>query len=182
MEIEVWSVGKTKFTADTEYQEPMIREVIDQRGDVAEVIADYTDTERSNISCDDYARVTGDLPGLVLFEGWLTGDRDAPPPASALTAGEQAAVVAARHAAEAGLPPEAAAVIARAVPEMAAALDGLNFERGQVTELRAVVLDMARSIRASMNGGGRIARSEVIDWMERAGVEFDIYAEPGSDL
>jgi hypothetical protein len=80
MEIEVWSVGKAKFTADAEYQEPMIREAIDQRGDVAGVIADYTDTERSNIDCDEYVRVTGDLPGLVLFEGWLTGDRDAPPP------------------------------------------------------------------------------------------------------
>jgi hypothetical protein len=91
------------------------------------------------------------------------------------------AVVAARHAAEAGLPPEAAAIIAQAVPELAAALEDFNFERNQVIELRAVVLDMARSIRASMNGGGRIARSEVIDWTARAGVEFDVYAEPGSD-
>lgn len=70
---------------------------------------------------------------------------------------------------------------AGAAPELAAALEDFNFERNQVIELRAVVLDMARSIRASMNGGGRIARSEVIDWMERAGVEFDVYAEPGSD-
>jgi hypothetical protein len=77
MEIEVWSVGKTQFTADPEYQDPMIREVIDQRGDVADVIIDYTDTERSNISHDEYARVTGDVPGLVLFEGWLTGTTDA---------------------------------------------------------------------------------------------------------
>jgi hypothetical protein len=30
MEIEVWSVGKAKFTADTKYQEPAIREAIDQ--------------------------------------------------------------------------------------------------------------------------------------------------------
>lgn len=80
MEIEVWSVGKAKFTADPEFQEPVIREVIDQRGDVADVIIDYTDSERSDISHDQYARVTGDLPGLVLFEGWLTGDRNAPPP------------------------------------------------------------------------------------------------------
>jgi len=77
VDIEVWSVGKTKFTADAEYQDPMIREAIDQRGDVAEVIADYTDSERSNISYDEYARVTGDMPGLVLFEGWLTGTPDA---------------------------------------------------------------------------------------------------------
>lgn len=82
MEIEVWSVGKAKFTADPEFQEPVIREVIDQRGDVADVIIDYTDSERSDISHDEYARVTGDIPGLVLFEGWLTGDRNAPPPAT----------------------------------------------------------------------------------------------------
>lgn len=85
MEIEVWSVGKAKFTADTEYQEPMIREAIDQRGDVASVIIDYTDSERSDISYDEYARVTGDIPDLVLFEGWLTGDRNAPPPAASRT-------------------------------------------------------------------------------------------------
>lgn len=83
MEIKIWSVGKTKFTADTEYQEPMIREAIDQCGDVASVITDYTDSERVGISHDEYARVTGDVPGLVLFEGWLTGDRGAPPPAPA---------------------------------------------------------------------------------------------------
>jgi hypothetical protein len=43
MEIEVWSVGKAKFTADPEFQEPVIREAIDQRGDVADVITDYAD-------------------------------------------------------------------------------------------------------------------------------------------
>jgi hypothetical protein len=127
MDIEVWSVGSTKFAADTKCQEPVIREAIDQRGDVASVIADYTDSERSNISYDEYARVTGDVPGLVLFEGWLTGDRDAPPPAGAL-AGED---VAARHAAEAGLPPEAAAILAQAVPELADALA----ERDRLAEL-----------------------------------------------
>lgn len=84
MEIEVWSVGKAKFTADTEYQEPVIREAIDQRGDVASVILGHTHSKRSDISHDEYARVTGDVPGLVLFEGWLTGDRDAPPPAEVL--------------------------------------------------------------------------------------------------
>ena len=80
MDIEVWSVGSTKFTADPEFQDPMIREAIDQRGDVASVIIDYTDSDRDRITYDEYARVTGDVPGLVLFEGWLTGDRDAPPP------------------------------------------------------------------------------------------------------
>lgn len=83
MEIEVWSVGKAKFTADEEFQEPVIREVIDQRGDVASVILDYTDSERSDISSDEYARVTGDIPGLVLWEGRLTGDRNAPAPVEA---------------------------------------------------------------------------------------------------
>jgi hypothetical protein len=131
VEIEVWSVGKAKFTADPEFQEPMIREVIDQRGDVADVIIDYTDSERSDISYDEYARVTGDVPGLVLFEGWLTGDRNAPPPGGALTAGEQAATVAARHAAEAGLPPEVAAIVAQAVPTLAAA----EADRARLAEL-----------------------------------------------
>jgi hypothetical protein len=84
MEIEVWSVGKAEFTADPEFQEPVIREALDTRGDVADAIIDYTDSERSDISHDEYARVTGDVPGLVLFEGWLTGDRDAPPPAEVL--------------------------------------------------------------------------------------------------
>lgn len=82
MEITVWSVGRAKFTADPEFQEPVIREAIDQRGDVADVITDYTGSERSDISHDEYARVTGDIPDLVLFEGWLTGDRNAPPPAA----------------------------------------------------------------------------------------------------
>jgi hypothetical protein len=81
VDIEVWSVGKVKFTADPEFQEPMIREAIDQRGDVAGVIIDYTDSDRDRITHDEYARVTGDVPDLVLFEGWLTGDRKAPPPA-----------------------------------------------------------------------------------------------------
>lgn len=84
MKIEIWSVGNTEFTADPEFQEPVIREAIDQRGDVEDVIITHTDSERSNVSHDDYARVTGDLPGLVLFEGWLTGDRNAPPPAGAV--------------------------------------------------------------------------------------------------
>ena len=34
MEIEIWSVGRTRFTADKEFQEPMIREAIDQRAGV----------------------------------------------------------------------------------------------------------------------------------------------------
>jgi len=100
MDIEVWSVGSAKFPADPEYQEPAIREAIDQRGDVASVIIDYTDSERSNISYDEYARVTGDVPGLVLFEGWLTGDRKAPPPAGAapeLAENERAATLRNAH-------------------------------------------------------------------------------------
>lgn len=93
MEIKIWSVGKTKFTADPEYQEPVIREAVDQRGDVASVIIGDAGFDRSDISYDDYARVTGDVPDLVLFEGWLTGDRAAPPPADALAADEHAAAV-----------------------------------------------------------------------------------------
>jgi hypothetical protein len=81
MDIEVWSVGKAKFAAGTEFQEPMIREALDTGGDVAATLIDCTDSERSDISYDEYARVTGNVPGLILFEGWLTGDRDAPPPA-----------------------------------------------------------------------------------------------------
>lgn len=84
MKITVYSRGKTQIDADTEYQDPMIREAIDQRGDVAAVITDYTETERSNISCDDFAIVTGDN-GRELWRGWLTGNRDAPPPGEALT-------------------------------------------------------------------------------------------------
>src|ERR1700722_11776820 len=80
MDIEVWSVGKVKFTADPGFQEQVIREVIDQRGDVADAVIDWTGSEWSDISHDEYARVTGDVPGLVLFEGWLTGDRNAPAP------------------------------------------------------------------------------------------------------
>jgi hypothetical protein len=84
MKITVYSRGKTQIDADTEYQDPMIREAIDQRGDVAGVIVDYTETERSGITCDDYAIVTGDN-GRELWHGWLTGNRDAPPPGEALT-------------------------------------------------------------------------------------------------
>jgi chromosome segregation ATPase len=73
VKIKVFSRGKAVIDADHEYQEPMIREAIDQRAvDVGGVIIDYTDTERSNISYDQYAIVTGD-GGLILWQGWLTG-------------------------------------------------------------------------------------------------------------
>ena len=82
MKIRVYSRGGTDIDADGEYQEPMIREAIDQRGDVASVIVDYTDSERSDISHDEYAVVTGD-GGLELWRGWLTGDPAEAPPAEA---------------------------------------------------------------------------------------------------
>lgn len=47
--------------------------------DVRSEIIDYTDTERSGISCDEYAIVTGD-DGTVLWQGWLDSDKDDVPP------------------------------------------------------------------------------------------------------
>lgn len=155
MEIEVWSVGKAKFTADPEYQEPMIREAVDQRGDVASVILDYTDNERSDISYDEYARVTGDLPGLVLFEGWLTGDRNAPPP------GNAAAQV-----------PAPGVEITR----MAAAntIRGLRELLGEIlSDLKA--RDVGRRVLGQMPNGWSADEYQVSLWAERAekaGVEL----------
>lgn len=96
MKIKVYSRGETVFNADDKYQEPMIREAIDQRGDVADVITDYTDTERSDISHDHYAVVTGDDEALVLWRGWLTGDPEAPAPAEADDGGAEAKLTAIR--------------------------------------------------------------------------------------
>ena len=82
MKITVWSAGKTVIDADGEYQEPAIRDAIDGRIDIVETIVDYTDTERSDVSHDEYAVVTED-DGTELWRGWLTGDPDAAPPAEA---------------------------------------------------------------------------------------------------
>jgi hypothetical protein len=81
MKIKVICVGETEFTADPEYCEPPVREAIagGDRDDVASTIVDYTDTERSNVSCDEHATVTAD-DGTVLWAGWITGDPDAPAP------------------------------------------------------------------------------------------------------
>lgn len=54
-------------------------------------------------------------------------------------------------------------------------------DRAALEQARAVVLEMAAAIRADMNGNGRIARSEVTDWCERAEVEFDIHADEDDD-
>ena len=38
MEIEVWAVGRAKFTADPEFQEPVIREAIDGTGTMSGIV------------------------------------------------------------------------------------------------------------------------------------------------
>lgn len=85
MNIDVYSRGFTRINVDPEWQEPGIRSEIRLAvaGEVASEIIDCTDTERSNISHDEYAVVTED-DGTVIWQGWLTGDKDAPPPAEAL--------------------------------------------------------------------------------------------------
>jgi hypothetical protein len=83
LKIKIYSCGETEFDLDAEYQEPAIREAIeDGCNDVPSSIIDYTDNERSNISHDEYAIVTED-DGRELWRGWLTGDPDAAPPAGA---------------------------------------------------------------------------------------------------
>jgi len=67
-----------------------------------------------------------------------------------------------------------AAVPAREPDDALATLHRAEAERDTA---RAVVLEMATAIRADMHGNGRIARSEVTAWCERAGVEFDIHAD-----
>jgi len=82
LKIKVFEVGAALIDADDEYQEPAIRAALEAGGDVADVIADYTDTDRSNISTDDYAVVFED-DGTLLHHGWLSGDRNAEPPPQA---------------------------------------------------------------------------------------------------
>jgi len=105
VKIKVIEVGSTLIDADAEYQEPAIRAVLEYRrseGDVAGVIGDWTDSDRSNISTDDYAIACED-DGTLLWHGWLTGDRNAEPPpqARAWFAGMSAADRAAAFAKEA---------------------------------------------------------------------------------
>jgi len=90
MKIKVISQGATTIDADADYQEPQIRDALFmvKEGEagaafVGEIIVDYTDSERSDISHDEYAIVTDD--GAVLWEGWLDGaDRPKPPDPIAL--------------------------------------------------------------------------------------------------
>lgn len=82
MKIKVIEVGACLIDADGEFQEPAVRAAL-KFGDVAGIITDYTDTERSNISTDDYAIACED-DGTLLWHGWLTGARDAEPPPQAL--------------------------------------------------------------------------------------------------
>lgn len=82
MKIKVFEVGETRIDADEEYQEPAIRAALEAGGDVADTIAECTDTDTSNISTDDYAVVFEDR-GTLLWHGWLSGDRGAEPPPQA---------------------------------------------------------------------------------------------------
>lgn len=83
MKIKVIQVGEMLIDADEEYQEPAIREALAGGGDTASVIVDYTDTDTSNISCDNYAVACED-DGTLLWHGWLTGYRERPAPPQAL--------------------------------------------------------------------------------------------------
>jgi hypothetical protein len=96
VKIEVFSRGKTVIDADHEYQEPQIRKVIENHhrdnddasdDSVAEAIIEHTDSDRSDISHDQYAIVTED-DGAALWSGWLTGNPDQPPPELWQEAGE----------------------------------------------------------------------------------------------
>lgn len=93
MKINIHSRGETEFALDGEYQEPAIREAIeDGCNDVASAIIDNTDNERSDISHDEYAVVSED-DGTVVWSGWLDGDQETPAPDAAeraLAAAEEA--------------------------------------------------------------------------------------------
>jgi hypothetical protein len=78
VKIHVISTGRATIDADAEWQEPQIREAIeDGCNDVASAIIDHTDSERSDISHDEWATVTED-DGTELWRGPLTGDCPAP--------------------------------------------------------------------------------------------------------
>jgi hypothetical protein len=83
MKIRVIEVGSCLIDADTGYQEPAIRAALAGGGDTASVVGDYTDTDRSNISTDDYAIAFED-DGVLLWHGWLSGYRERPAPPQAL--------------------------------------------------------------------------------------------------
>lgn len=89
MKIDVYSRGFTRIDADAQWQVPGIASAITERraaqasdADVALAILDCTDSERSDISHDEYAVVTDD-DGTVIWAGWLHGDPSVPPPAEA---------------------------------------------------------------------------------------------------
>jgi hypothetical protein len=83
VKIKVFDCGGTEFTADTEYQEQVIREAIeDGCNDVSSVIVDYTDTERSDMDHDQYVTVAED-DGTVMWCGWLGGVEGPPPDSEA---------------------------------------------------------------------------------------------------
>lgn len=80
MRIHVLSQGKTVIDVDSIYQESFIREAVATRDDgvIRSEITDRTDTERSGITCHDYAVVTEDS-GKVLWSGWLTAGMEGLP-------------------------------------------------------------------------------------------------------
>ena len=82
MKVKVFEVGSTLIDADPKYQEPAFREGL-SGGFLATAIIDYTDAERSDISCDEYA-IAHEDDGTLLWQGWLTGDDDAPAPQQAM--------------------------------------------------------------------------------------------------
>lgn len=91
MKIKVWSRGETEIDADAEYTEPAIREALNALAagaetepgcDIANTIVNHTDTDKSNISHDEYAIVTED-DGTELWRGWLIGDPEEPAPEGA---------------------------------------------------------------------------------------------------
>jgi hypothetical protein len=92
VKIKVTSRGETEFEPDAGYAGQVIREAIeDGCNDVASAIIDWTGSERSDISHDEYATVTED-DGTPLWSGRLDGgdepapDTDAADPALRLLA------------------------------------------------------------------------------------------------
>ena len=82
MKIQVWSLGTTSIDLDPQYQVPAICAAIETGAEVGSAIIDYTDSERSDISYDQYAIVTED-DGTLRWHGWLSAYISDDPPAEA---------------------------------------------------------------------------------------------------
>jgi hypothetical protein len=131
------------------------------------------------------------VPGLVLFEGWLTRSSRSSMHWQSAPGVSTGKAIAARHAAEAGLPPEAAAIIARAVPALAevvrerdAFIDAADFERKRVIAMKGLLAEILTDLKAG-SVGHRVAGQMPNGWgadeyqialwrerAERAGVEL----------